>query len=228
MTYLKTTLLYLLIFGWNTAKSQENYTIRLSANLGGGGSYEKTYSNTEDNIKSDVSTLCMLNTGYNISKFRISAGIGFMATSYSRVFTGLLFEPDFDKVTGLPINEPVDYTVYNIYRYIALPVTAGYVISLSDRVHVVPEVGLMPLYNLPIIVKQQYNGEKTNSYSVGPWKTFSLSGITMVNVEYYLKRNIAITAGGSYTKMIVGLQSDIARSRREYTYGGGIGVLFRF
>ncbi|MBW7913729.1 MAG: outer membrane beta-barrel protein [Taibaiella sp.] len=235
MIRLNVTLIFILVCLATSADAQNRYTIRLSGNLGGGASIEDTYISGRSRQSSDVSFLGNLSAGYTISKFRLNAGVGLMGTSYSEEYKGLIFEENFDPVTGLPTTvTPADYTVYFIYRYAVLPITAGYVITFSDRLNLVPEVGLMPAYNLPLLSKIENETKGTvRTYNIPAERTFSLSGIMSLNVEYYLTAHVGLTVGATYTRMFTNLMDRPANAlynayHREYTYGGGIGVAWRF
>ena len=235
MIRLNVLLICILVCLAASAYAQNRYSVRLSGNFGGGASIEDTYISGRSKQNSDVSMLCMLNAGYTISKFRFSAGVGLMSTSYSQEYNTLIFEEIFDPVTGLPIaTVPLNYTLYRVYRYAVLPITAGYVITFSDRLNLVPEIGLVPAYNMPVIYKMENETKGTTRTSNTPAeRTFSLSGIMSLNVEYYLTAHVGLTAGAAYTRMFTNLMDRPANAlynayRREYTYGCGIGVVWRF
>ncbi|HEY9176644.1 MAG TPA: hypothetical protein VIN07_03090, partial [Flavipsychrobacter sp.] len=162
------------------------------------------------------------------SKLRISAGLGLSGTSYTKNYQ-VLFESDFDPVTGQPKTEPTDITRYSIYRHLMLPVTIGCMLPVTRKIVIVPEFGLLTAYNFPVIIKNKNQKTKeTTSYKNAAETAFSLSGIVALNVEYYLTNQVGLTGGVAYTQSLTNLLAIPNSRKTEYTYGAGIGVVFRF
>lgn len=194
--------------------------------MGGGQSFG-TRLGAGVRTKSDISTLCLLTAGYTFSKLRISAGLGLSGTVYSKTYQ-VLFESDFDPVTGLPKSEPTEMTITSVYRYLVFPVTIGGMLPVTRKLTIVPEFGLLPAYNQRVIVKNEnHKAGKTTSYKNAPATTFSLAGMVAVNAEYYLTKRAGLTAGISYTQTVTNLESAPNSGRYERTYGAGIGVIFK-
>jgi hypothetical protein len=91
-----------------------------------------------------------LSTGYDIGRFRISAGIGIVSTS-KKENTQLLFQSDFKPDTTQVSTKASNYSFYVIHRNIGIPISIGYIIPVTDKFRIIPELGLIPARTLPIL-----------------------------------------------------------------------------
>lgn len=222
------------LFFIQLAHAQNGYTLKLSCGLGSGWANESDYFKKNKHINNDVSAISGITVGYNLSNIRLNAGLKIFGTTYSNEMT--LLQASTDPQTGNPLLASTQYKATDIYRYIVLPVTVGYTFNAGHRLVIIPEVGLMPAYDMGIIhkLKNMDTGNETSKTGKPGTtsKLFSLSGIAMLNVEYYVTPNTGFLAGATYTHTLTNLLNIpdtyvVKGSRRESAYTINIGVVFK-
>jgi hypothetical protein len=232
MMYLKSLLVAAFVFIACNVFAQSASTIRLFGGIGGGERNEKGLI-IPTNPKLEVSALCALTTGYEIGKFRISAGFSFASTSKKETKTGLLWESDFQFDTiGQSTSTGTTYTHYAVFRYAGVPVSVGYIVPISEKIRVIPEIGAIPAITLPIMytyINESTKEKRTSTHKAGnTYNVFSLSGLGLVAIEFDIARYASLNAGGYYTYQFTNMVSSQPKgSLHEQTYGGTIGVTFK-
>jgi hypothetical protein len=229
--YLKSLLVAAFVVISCNAIAQSVNHIRLFGGIGGGERYEKGLI-VPANPKLEVSALGGLTTSYDIGRFRINAGFSIASTSRKQT-ANVLLESDFQfDTTGLSTTTPTNYSYYTVLRYAGMPVSVGYIVPITEKIRVIPEIGAMPAITLPIIytiINEETKEERTSKQKTGKlYNLFSLSGLGLITFEFDIAPFVSLNAGGYYTYQFTNMVSSQPKgSMREQTYGGTLGVTFR-
>lgn len=145
-----------------------------------------------------------IQAGLAYTHLRLSAGVALLNNGFGH--EGLLFEDQFDPLTGQVIKSTAPVDIAYTYRHIAIPITVGYALNLGGKLSIVPEIAIAPAYRIAYISEwQQADGSVkryNNNATVGD--KMSVFFMTAVNAQYNLNKHIGITLGPAYTILLNG------------------------
>jgi hypothetical protein len=105
------------------------------------------------------------------------------------------------------------------YNHVTVPLDIGYNIWLSEKLSLIPSLGVMGSYNTSVRFRQTDHINMASVYHITlfdldhtyrgsgmrPFQTFSLWGIAQADLAYSLDSRISILAGVSYYRMLTNM-----------------------
>ncbi|WP_276133292.1 hypothetical protein [Polluticoccus soli] len=150
-----------------------------------------------------------LATGIEFSRLRVETGLGYV-------------NPGFKIVGFMGASKYVN--LHYRFGYLYLPIRVAYQIDLSQRLSVVPAVGIAPSYNTRAKLTMTTAGEPDQTNDVLNVKKMGAFADASVFLEYRIGAFSAI-AGISYKHMISNI---VNGGSRFYLLSADAGILYRF
>ncbi len=132
-----------------------------------------------------------ITAGYRLGHLRFSAGLAYYRTGYTRKKHTVIYAP--------PTLTPYETDLQCVFRHLAIPLTIGSELYLSDRLTLLPHLGTDISFNLGETLIYR-NAANTFSYSItntefhNTYHSVSLIGNAGIRLEYKIGR-VSLFAG---------------------------------
>lgn len=168
----------------------------------------------EPRSNSAVSYFGELGIGRQWGNVLLNTGIGFLTTGRNVTYTYWINSPEKPGTHEIATARKAEY-----YEHITVPLNVGYTISLSERLSLVPAIGVEGSYNVSARLRQVDKINMANVYHIRifdlehtyagdglrPFNKYSLWCRAQLDLAYNLSPRISIVAGADYHRMLTNL-----------------------